>query len=109
MGQTETVQDIGRPGRQGIDHLLNELAEIHLARLDRLIQICGFLQHRRGRQRQRQDHHGHDDHERGEGGKVAMPPHGGEQPPVERRKHDGEHGCPKDRAVERPEDPTERH
>ena len=68
IGQTEAIQDVGCPGRQGVDDLLNELTEIHLARLDRLVQICCFLQQRRGRQRQWQDHHGQDDQHARDGG-----------------------------------------
>src|SRR3954469_17739354 len=35
--------------------------------------------------------------------------HGLRQPLTDRRKDDGEDSCPEDRAVERPEDPRERH
>ena len=72
IGQAEAIQDIGRPGRQGVDDLLDSLAEIRLTGLDRLVQICCFLQQRRGRERQGQDHQGQDDQHARKRGKVAL-------------------------------------
>jgi hypothetical protein len=108
IGQAQAVEQIGDPEGQRIAQLLKDGAEIELSRLDPIVE-AGRLLHEGGRrQRQRQDDEGDDNQQRRQRGEVGALAHCGQQPPVERREHDGEHGCPQDRAEEGPKNPSER-
>ena len=89
-----------------IEDVLEIAGEIQLSRLEHFVHAGGFLHQGRGDQRRWQDHDQHDDHHRGEGGQVG--PHRPAESPVQRRKDDRQDRPPKNRAVERPEDPRER-
>ena len=103
--QAETVEKIDRPYRQRVLQLLEDAPELELSRLDPSIQASRLLDDCRCCVGHRQDHQGQDDQQCHERGKVGALPHRVENPPVERREHDGEHDRPEHGAEERPKDP----
>jgi len=108
IAQADAGEPRLQPRRQRVEDLLQVASGCDLARLHRLVQVHGFLQHQRRDERERQDHEQHDDRERDERSERAASAHDADQASLQRGEQYRDDGSPQHGAEERPQDPGER-
>lgn len=107
IGEVESLDQSGRPGRQRVEHLPQIAADVVFAGLDLGDEARGFPDQRSRDQYQRQDDDRDDDQHGDGGGKAAPSAQRRQQPSLERRENDRDYDGPENGTVERPQHPGE--